>query len=425
MIVTLILFAAARGFIVLALAGLATYALRSRPAALRHAIWTVAIASQLLLPALGAVLPQRELSFAFTDRVISGSTAIVNAVVRQNGPASATGASSRPAVGSEQSGAVSRTSRIDGPSATELLAALWAAGALLLCLRFAIGTVIIAREARAARKPVKREWVLLEGQIQEGMHLLRSATLRLGTERAVPYTWGVISPVVCLPSDAEEWSTDRLRIVLIHELAHVKRFDALTEIFAQLALVIFWFNPLLWLAVSRMRTEREHACDDYVLNRGVKPSTYVEELVMMMKSVGQGATAPAFGAIAMARRSQFESRMFAVLDERSDRRPVGRRAVIALVAGMTAILLGIGSVTPAGANPVADHSKAPMLSEAMTWDQSPFDELIEDCQRSKPKRRVQYCEVRRIDVGAATDAFDFRGDYVDGVILLRKALREL
>ena len=134
--------------------------------------------------------------------------------------------------------------------------------------------------------------MVLAGQIQEEMDLNRQAMLRWGTKREVPYTWGLISPAVCLPADADKWSLERLRIVMIHELAHVQRLDTVGELVAQVALVIFWFNPLLWLAVRRMRTEREHACDDRVLMRGVKPSTYVDELVMMMKSIGSGGMAP-------------------------------------------------------------------------------------------------------------------------------------
>ena len=147
----------------------------------------------------------------------------------------------------------------DVNAAVELLTLLWGVGALLMLLRFGIGTVLVARETRRANRPISREWVLLAGQIQDEMNLQRDAALLWGTRREVPYTWGILSPVVCLPSDADKWSIDRLRIVMIHELAHVERFDTFGEFIAQLALVIFWFNPLLWLAVRRMRTERVHA----------------------------------------------------------------------------------------------------------------------------------------------------------------------
>src|SRR5207248_1344343 len=135
----------------------------------------------------------------------------------------------------------------------QLVTLLWAAGALLMLLRFGIGTILVARETRLARRPVSREWVVLAGQIQEEMDLNRQAMLRWGTKREVPYTWGLISPAVCLPADADKWSLERLRIVMIHELAHVQRLDTVGELVAQVALVIFWFNPLLWLAVASVR----------------------------------------------------------------------------------------------------------------------------------------------------------------------------
>ncbi|MEO5814153.1 MAG: M56 family metallopeptidase [Gemmatimonadaceae bacterium] len=47
----------------------------------------------------------------------------------------------------------------------------------------------------------------------------------------------------------------------------MKRLDALTQLAGQLALALFWFDPLVWVANRRMQLEREHACDDYVLRR--------------------------------------------------------------------------------------------------------------------------------------------------------------
>src|SRR5207248_6884747 len=86
----------------------------------------------------------------------------------------------------------------------------------------------------------------------------------------IPVTWGVVYPVVLLPDDADDWADERRRYVLVHEMAHVKRVDAFTQLVAQLVLAAFWFDPFVWLAAHRMRVEREHACDDYVLREGTQ-----------------------------------------------------------------------------------------------------------------------------------------------------------
>jgi len=431
-----LLLAAARGSIILLIAGIAATLLRSRPAALRHSIWSLAIASQLALPIVALLMPQRGIDFGPVGAAFTRAATTVTTAARTPTTAAPVNQSSPKGVAAPPSASQQIPSRVnpgaqpaDVSAGIALLTLLWGVGALLMLVRFGIGTVLVARETRRANRPISREWVLLAGQIQDEMNLHRDAALLWGTRREVPYTWGILSPVVCLPSDADKWSIDRLRIVMIHELAHVERFDTFGEFIAQLALVIFWFNPLLWIAVRRMRTEREHACDDRVLMRGVKPSTYVEELVMMMKSIGSGNIAPGFGAIAMAQRTQFEARMFAVLDERADRHAVGRRSIVAAALGMIALLLVVASVRPASASPATGVQTFPQLkgtptTKSVAWPQSDFDEMVADCRnprsKDKPDFGVRYCEVRNVDLSGLTGAIDFRGGYLDGAIFTTK-----
>jgi beta-lactamase regulating signal transducer with metallopeptidase domain len=89
-----------------------------------------------------------------------------------------------------------------------------------------------------------------------GLHRVRF--LRARTQ-AMPMAWGVLRASVLMPPDADGWPADRLRIVLLHELAHVKRRDCLTHLLAQIAIAAYWFNPLAWIAVRRLRAERERA----------------------------------------------------------------------------------------------------------------------------------------------------------------------
>ncbi|HUR00878.1 MAG TPA: M56 family metallopeptidase, partial [Gemmatimonadaceae bacterium] len=156
---------------------------------------------------------------------------------------------------------------------------------------------------------------------------------------AVPVTWGIVYPAVLLPQDADTWSEERRRFVLVHEMAHVKRFDALTQLVAQISIALFWFDPLVWIAAHRMRVEREHACDDYVLRDGTTPSLYAGELLEMVRSIGtphHDRAAPAFAALAMARRSEFEGRMLSILDPRIDRKNLNRRGTL-----MTAVIVAL------------------------------------------------------------------------------------
>ncbi len=100
------------------------------------------------------------------------------------------------------------------------------------------------------------------------VRLLQSSTCR------VPFAGGIFRPFIMLPLSAQAWSLQRLRAVLLHELRHVQRWDALTQATARLICSLFWFVPLTWIAYSFLYSEQEKACDASVVETGVAPGAY-------------------------------------------------------------------------------------------------------------------------------------------------------
>jgi hypothetical protein len=150
--------------------------------------------------------------------------------------------------------------------------------------------------------------------------------------------------VVLLPGDAGEWQAERRRVVLLHELAHIQRRDCLTQILAQAACALHWFNPLAWAAARRCAIERERACDDRVLESGTRASEYAGHLLDMARLL-HCRQDWALAAVAMARRSHFEGRLLAILD------PGLRRARSRRAAGLTGVLLAAVALPLAAMRP--------------------------------------------------------------------------
>jgi len=193
----------------------------------------------------------------------------------------------------------------------------------------------------------------------------------------VPVTWGLVYPVVLLPDSAREWPAEQVRVTLVHELAHVRRNDSLFHFAAWAAAALLWFNPLCWIALRRMRGSAERAADDSVLRAGVRPSAYVDTLVDMVKRAGSDSFAGS-AAFAMARRSEFERRMLAVLDEKTSRKALnGTPAFVGVSAfAIIGVLLSVipGPVEAARALPAsvgADRSEADVWIKAA--QQAPGD----------------------------------------------------
>jgi beta-lactamase regulating signal transducer with metallopeptidase domain len=370
--------AALRGAIVLAGALLITTMLRRRSASLRHAVWAGAIAAQLVLLALAFWGPRwRVAAPAMVTALVPASTgevAVAPANVRRDASATPVSEPNAPvvdapanpsaepprAVGTPAPAIASAPEPVRrAPSLARVLLAVWAIGVVVVLLRLAAGTVIVARLARRGRRVDDGGWLSLAQRLASALRIDRPLTLMRGDRLGVPVTWGVVYPVVLLPEDADEWPEERRRYVLVHEMAHVKRLDALTQLVGQLALALFWFDPLVWVAVRRMQLEREHACDDYVLRHGIQPSRYAADLLEMVQSLGTPShrtAQPAFAALAMARRSEFEGRMLSILDPVLDRHPLHRGRTLMSALASLLIIVPLAALQPYRPAPAAAQS---------------------------------------------------------------------
>lgn len=361
----LLLDSALKGVLLVAAAAVAAYLLRSRFAAARHAAWTAAVVGHLALPAVTLLAPAWRLPFLPAPPWLANQVPATRFPLPASRDAQPATSSPLPAPTSAktnipvntaqpdriltETGGATKASAIDLPSGLSLLAALWVAGSVLVLLRLALGTMRVGKLARDGSRVIDGAWLSLAQRVAGRLGISRPLTLLHGDRLGIPVTWGIVYPAVLLPPDAEEWPEERRRFVLVHEMAHIKRFDALTQLGAQLAVAIFWFDPLIWLAAHRMRVEREHACDDYVLRDGTKPSLYAGELLDMVRSLGtpeHERAAPAFAALAMARRSEFEGRMLAILDPKLDRHNLNRRSTLITAAAVTLLVLPLAALRP-------------------------------------------------------------------------------
>ena len=176
------------------------------------------------------------------------------------------------------------------------------------------------------------------GNVRSRLRISRHVKLRISSEIGMPFTWGGFRPTIVLPEAARQWSPKQLNFVLVHELAHVSRYDYLTQMPAQVACAFFWFHPLVWLAAFEMRKERERACDDMVLNLEHRVTDYAELLLVLARGLRRSGDAW-LTSVATTQISQLEVRMKALLDSQLGHRPLsGRRALLATAFAVALVL---------------------------------------------------------------------------------------
>ena len=360
---------AAKGVIVLALAWMIALILRRSSAAARHLIWALALVGLLLLPVLSVSLPKWQIP------VLPGTTmpakAKENAIALPQAPVvqptevrqvtkatQETQAAGDPSKnppsnsGNDTGGAISppvNDIAADYAAASPSTAlplgfwviAAWFAVAAVLLIPLAAGIVFVKRLVRRSEPLGHAPWPELLRALSEQLGLRRRVRVLRMSASMMPMAVGVAHPTILLPAEAEEWTSEKRHAVLLHELAHIRRWDCAAHILTRLACVIHWFNPLAWLALKKLQNERERACDDLVLTAGARPAAYADQLLDIARTMHASAITST-AAIPMARKSQLEGRLLAILDATRNRRVIRWGAMIAGVVLLLAITVPLG-----------------------------------------------------------------------------------
>ncbi len=190
--------------------------------------------------------------------------------------------------------------------------------------------------------------------------LKRSVRLLTGNQLSGPITWGHFDPVVLLPQQHVQWSDERRRVVLLHELAHIKRGDWLVRSWARSACALYWFHPLAWFAFSRLIVEQEQACDEAVVALGTPASRYAQHLLSLAREDNCAALTIPTLALPMARRPQLEIRLMSILRLSAQKTQVHNRVLAAvsmlLVTGLVPVLAAVAPWTQEEQTPTREQA---------------------------------------------------------------------
>jgi beta-lactamase regulating signal transducer with metallopeptidase domain len=372
---------AIKGAIVLAAAWAIALVMRRASAAMRHLVWALGIYGTLALPVLAALLPGWRILPAWMSR-----ESVAKAPIPQVAPRKAVVDSHRPDVAlpervakqpmpsdvradaiaelprTAKTIAAAPTPPIAEPAPRTLATAAshlrqqpswqswvliaWGSGTALMLLPVFVSLLSLWRLGRRAAKIVGESWNILLRELAGRLKLRRSVMLLRGRRQGMPMTWGMIRPKLLLPPEADGWPMDRRRVVLMHELAHIRRGDFLTQLTAQIARAIYWFNPLIWIAAKQVARESEGACDDLVLTQETRASDYAEHLLTVVAGLKEGALIPV-AAVAMARSSRLEERLLAILDAKRNRRSLTAARIVLAVALLAGSVLPLAMIRAA------------------------------------------------------------------------------
>jgi len=248
-----------------------------------------------------------------------------------------------------------------------LLFAAWilAAGAALLRLTTGLWRLrrlrssCIPIDAGALEAPIQKTIADFSSSFSSSFSSPRPVILATSENVSVPSALGFFAPMIVIPSWAlRELSTEELNVILLHELAHLRRWDDWTNLLQKIARAVFIFHPAVWWIESRLSLEREMACDDAVLAETANPRGYAQCLIgLLEKSFARRGWAMAQAAV--QRASEASLRLAQILDkDRANTKRVWKPALGLVSAFSLACLM----VVPRVPRLVAFETNGPAVS---------------------------------------------------------------
>ncbi len=264
------------------LVGVAVLFFRKRSAAVHHVLW-LAAAAKFVLPVA-----------AFS---------LLGASLGQLLPTSAISASFRSVFQGAGIPTASMPSMPRSIAISNALIAVWLGGAAVM---LAIWLLKIWRSFERPRGVENSHDVSLI-RLKQRMGLRREVSLRFLDSVLEPVLVGFWKPSIALPTGLSESLTPaELESVILHELAHAKRWDNWTAAFTHIVTCIFWFYPLLWWIEKRVHRERELACDEMVIHYGAAPKDYVAGILKVCRHQLGASVAGISGVCASNLKSRME-----------------------------------------------------------------------------------------------------------------------
>lgn len=244
----------------------------------------------------------------------------------------------------------------------QVLAFLWALGAALLALRIAWATWRVSRTLRRLNSvddPAIQE--VLRCTAQE-LRVRRLPHLLTGEGLFSPALVGFVRPKLLVPRGLlGGFAPSELRLVFLHELAHLKRRDVAINWAATMLTVLHWPNPVAWLAAWRLRLERELACDELVMSRTSDTDrrayghTIIKLLETFSRAPGQHPALPAGGVGILEGKAQMKRRITMIAQFAKTSRGW------TVVAACLVLTLGLVALTDAVAAEEASTSTKPTV----------------------------------------------------------------
>ncbi len=375
-LVELLVDSAIRAVIFAAVAGIGIALFRVKSTSLRLFTWTGVLYGALAIPLLASLLPG--LPVPMPSFVLPEVARLAPTVSPKSRPAETTlipstnvsvrveATNSQAPSASEVSGLsltnlpgnstanASERKRKTSISWLAIVGEVYVVIALFLLVRLCLGLLL-------RKRLVSRSRTIQDARVERSLasHLSSRINVRILESDfvAIPVTAGTMRPNILLPASWRDWDDAKLDAVIAHELSHVTRRDALTQVTSQIYRALFWFSPLSWWLDRQLNLLAEQASDEAALSRGVDRTEYAKTLLGFFETLHAAPGRVWWQGISMAKVGQAEHRLEKILSWRGVvNMGVKRSVLVAMIALAVPAIYVTAAARPANHNAVLAQS---------------------------------------------------------------------
>jgi beta-lactamase regulating signal transducer with metallopeptidase domain/peroxiredoxin len=279
---------------------------------------------------------------------------------------------------------------------------VWLVGAPVTFLWVGMGVASCGRLKRGSRPVDERGVLSVYARAARLMRVSREVGLQVSDRVVSPMLVGMVFPVILLPPAAlTGWSTQQLQLVLLHELAHVRRWDNAINFVQRLIESLLFFHPAVWVVSCWVRREREHCCDAVVVQTSGERVSYAKTLASLASAMpwpGRAVATP------MAEHSVVgRIRQILQVEDRSMKLP---RRMMGSVAAVIVLMVGLVLSYPRAIDARAEEQEG-LAEQSDVWTEH-ATRLAALVGKQAPELR----EIKDWKNGGPVQLADFKGKVV-------------
>ncbi|QGH36760.1 BlaR1 family beta-lactam sensor/signal transducer [Gracilibacillus salitolerans] len=261
--------------------------------------------------------------------------------------------------------------RFDLTLLNQSITIIWITGMLVMIALVIHAWIKLQRIKKSTSIVENQEIQTLFEQCKQSLHISRKPVLVNSPLIKSPLTFGIFKTYIILPCHAEAWlSKEDLKYILLHELCHYKYKDIATNYLVVLFQILYWYNPLVWIAFREMRLDREIACDSSVLKM-LDQNHYVAYGNTIIKFADQAFLQNQF-AIAnqlASSKKQLKKRIERIATFTTESRLLKLKSIVIflLLAGFVVNQIPVASAMPYGEDRIHFDNKQTVYEDLSTF----------------------------------------------------------